>query len=302
MANRKKKGRDISGILILDKPLHISSNRAVQIVKRLYGAKKVGHTGSLDPLASGVLPICLGHGTKVSQYLLASDKTYQFTMRLGQTTTTGDVEGDVVAEMPIPEFDALTLSRLLESFTGVIQQIPPMYSALKHNGQRLYALARAGQVVERPAREVTINSLKVLSTTIDSISLEVACTKGTYVRTLAEDLGAALGCGAHVTFLRRINTGPFELNQSVTVEQLELLQGDIESLDKLLFSLDLALQDYPVISCTDEDKYNLCLGRQIHIDQLICEPLIRLNDADGRIFGLGKWSEGNQLAPVRIFA
>jgi len=302
VANRKKKGRDISGILILDKPLHISSNRAVQIVKRLYGAKKVGHTGSLDPLASGVLPICLGHATKVSQYLLASDKTYQFAMKLGQTTTTGDVEGDVVAEMPVPEVDALMLNQLLESFTGVIQQIPPMYSALKHNGQRLYALARAGKVVERPAREVTINSLKMLSKTANTLTLEVSCTKGTYVRTLAEDLGVAIGCGAHVTYLRRINTGPFELDQSVTVEQLESLQGDVESLDKLLFDLDLALQDYPVISCTDEDKYNLCLGRQIYVDQLMCQSLIRLNDSSGKIFGLGKWTQENQLAPVRIFA
>ncbi|MBV1875105.1 MAG: tRNA pseudouridine(55) synthase TruB [Cycloclasticus sp.] len=301
MADRKKKGRDISGILILDKPLNISSNHAVQRIKRLYGAKKVGHTGSLDPLASGVLPICLGHATKVSQYLLASDKTYQFTMRLGQTTSTGDVEGEVIDEKMVPVFDEATLSQLLEKFTGDIQQIPPMYSALKHNGQRLYALARQGQVVDRPARNVTIKSLTLLSKTSDSLMLEVCCTKGTYVRTLAEDIGNALGCGAHVTFLRRIKTGPFVLNEAVTLEQLELVHDDLTALDDLLHSLDMALQDYPEMSFNGDDKNHLCLGRQIQVENVICEPLIRLNDSNGKIFGLGKWDGEHQLAPIRIF-
>lgn len=301
VADRKKKGRDISGILILDKPLNISSNHAVQRIKRLYGAKKVGHTGSLDPLASGVLPICLGHATKVSQYLLASDKTYQFTMRLGQTTSTGDVEGEVIDEKMIPVFDEATLSQLLEKFTGDIQQIPPMYSALKHNGQRLYALARQGQVVDRPARNVTIKSLTLLSKTSDSLMLEVCCTKGTYVRTLAEDIGNALGCGAHVTFLRRIKTGPFVLNEAVTLEQLELVHDDLTALDDLLHSLDMALQDYPEMSFSGDDKNHLCLGRQIQVESVICEPLIRLNDSNGKIFGLGKWDGEHQLAPIRIF-
>ena len=152
MSERKKKGRDISGILILDKPLHISSSRAVQIIKRLYGAKKVGHTGSLDPLASGVLPICLGHATKVSQYLLASDKTYQFTMRLGQTTTTGDVEGEVLAERPVPSINKNDLNLILETFSGKIKQIPPMYSALKHNGRRLYDIALSLIHISEPTR------------------------------------------------------------------------------------------------------------------------------------------------------
>ena len=302
MADRKKKGRDISGILILDKPLHISSNRAVQIIKRLYGAKKVGHTGSLDPLASGVLPICLGHATKVSQYLLASDKTYHFTMKLGQTTQTGDVEGDVVLERSIPAIDDIAIDALLKEFTGGIQQIPPMYSALKHNGQRLYALAREGKVVDRPARDVTIKSLELLSKTDDSLTLEVCCTKGTYVRTLAEDLGEQLGCGAHVTYLRRIKTGPFELNEAVSIEQLESLQGDINALDQQLNTLDLALQEYPVVDCADEEVADLCLGRQVHVASLQHHPLIRLNDPKGNIFGLGKWKEGNYLAPIRIFA
>ena len=301
MADRKKKGRDISGILILDKPLNISSNHAVQRVKRLYGAKKVGHTGSLDPLASGVLPICLGHATKVSQYLLASDKTYQFTMRLGQTTSTGDVEGEVTCEKEIPDIELVLLNKLLEKFTGEIQQVPPMYSALKHNGQRLYSLARKGQTVERPPRKVTIKSLDLLSNTGDSLTLEVCCTKGTYVRTLAEDIGNALGCGAHVNFLRRIKTGPFILSEAITLEQLESTQGDLPALDGLLQSLDLALQDYPVMSVSEEDKSHLCLGRPIQVEQTMCEPLIRLNDSKGNIFGLGKGTEDHKLAPVRIF-
>ena len=301
MADRKKKGRDISGILILDKPLNISSNQAVQRVKRLFGAKKVGHTGSLDPLASGVLPICLGHATKVSQYLLASDKTYQFTMRLGQTTSTGDVEGEVVCEKKIPDIELVSLNKLLNKFTGEIQQIPPMYSALKHNGQRLYALARQGQTVERPARKVIIKSLALLSKTAHNLTLEVCCTKGTYVRTLAEDIGDALGCGAHVSFLRRIQTGPFILREAITLEQLESAQGNLLALDSLLQSLDLALQDYPMISVSEEDKAHLCLGRPIQVEQAVCEPLIRLNDSQGKIFGLGKGAKDHQLAPVRIF-
>jgi len=302
VAQRIKKGRDISGIIILDKPLNISSNHAVQRIKRLFGAKKVGHTGSLDPLASGVLPICLGHATKVSQYLLASDKSYQFTMQLGQTTTTGDVEGEVVVERPVPALDQEQLSILLESFCGTIQQIPPMYSALKHNGQRLYALARAGQVVERPPREVMIKSLILMSQTTSSLTLEVCCTKGTYVRTLAEDLGEKIGCGAHVTFLRRIKTGPFELNSSLTLEQLEAHAGDFGVLDDLLLGLDVALLEYPVVVCAEHEKADLCMGRKIDFKNLIEQPLIRLNDSQGHIFGLGKWNEEGQLAPVRIFA
>ncbi|PHS73813.1 MAG: tRNA pseudouridine(55) synthase TruB [Cycloclasticus sp.] len=301
MANRIKKGRDISGILILDKPLNISSNRAVQIVKRLYGAKKVGHTGSLDPLASGVLPICLGHATKVSQYLLASDKTYLFTMKLGETTSTGDMEGDVVQRKPLPDLSSVDISALLNEFMGVIQQVPPMYSALKHNGQRLYALARAGKTVERSSREVTIKSLTLESITADSLTLQVCCTKGTYVRTLAEDLGEALGCGAHVTFLRRIRTGSFELELSMSIEQLEAVAGDYKALDEFLQPLDMALHNYPVITCSDKSKSDLCLGRQVCIEGLSEASLIRLNDMDGNIFGLGKWVADKQLAPVRIF-
>jgi len=276
MAQRIKKGRDVSGILILDKPLNISSSQAVQRIKRLFGAKKVGHTGSLDPLASGVLPICLGHATKVSQYLLASDKSYQFTMKLGQTTTTGDIEGDVLLEREVPTIEPEQITRLLSQYCG--------------------------KVVERPARNVTIKSLQLLSADTSSLTIAVCCTKGTYVRTLAEDLGESLGCGAHVTFLRRIKTGPFELAQSLTLDQLEKHAGSFSSLDALLLGIDVALLDYPAVNCSEEDKSNLCMGRPVPHKGLPNHALMRLNDPHGKIFGLGKWSQLDQLAPVRIFA
>ncbi|MBQ0725432.1 MAG: tRNA pseudouridine(55) synthase TruB [Cycloclasticus sp.] len=302
MSNRKKKGRDISGILIVDKPLHLSSNQVVQRVKRLFAAKKTGHTGSLDPLATGVLPICLGHGTKVSQYLLASDKSYQFCMRLGETTTTGDSEGDVLLQRDVPALTEQTIDSILHQFCGEVSQVPPMYSALKHQGQRLYALARAGKKVDRPARKVTIKSLELLAQEANSLTLQVVCTKGTYVRTLAEDIGEALGCGAHVTMLRRTHAGPFELSQSVTLEQLEALKGNESELDGLLLRLDVALLDYPVLECNEQQKNDLCMGRKVMIERLEKHSLMRLNDQQGNVFGLGKWSAEGCLAPVRIFA
>ena len=301
MSNRKKKGRDVSGILVVDKPLHLSSNQVVQRVKRLFSAKKVGHTGSLDPLASGVFPICFGHGTKVSQYLLASDKSYQFCMRLGVTTSTGDSEGDILLQREVPMLTADTINTTLQQFCGEISQIPPMYSALKHQGQRLYAIARAGKVVERPARKVTIKSLDLVQQNANSLTLQVTCTKGTYVRTLAEDIGEAIGCGAHVTLLRRTEAGPFSLTQAVTLQQLEALQDNQTELDRMLCSLDVALLDYPVITCNEQQQNDLCMGRKIAIEQLPKHDLMRLNDLHGEIFGLGKWSTEGCLAPVRIF-
>lgn len=301
MSQRKKKGRDISGILILDKPLNISSNHAVQRVKRLYDAKKVGHTGSLDPLASGVLPVCLGHATKVSSYLLASDKAYQFTMKLGQTTATGDVEGEVVDERKVPDISLAELDSLISEYTGAIKQVPPMYSALKHNGQRLYALAREGKIVERPSRDVTIKSLKLISKEAEFLTFETLCTKGTYIRTLAEDLGKAIGCGAHVTFLRRLQTGPFHLTKSVTLSFLESLRGDQPALNAQLLSLDTALLDYPAVCCDEKEKSDLGFGRQVKIPGLQEYDLVRLNDQEGKIFGLGKYADTDQLAPVKIF-
>lgn len=301
MARRKKPGRDISGILIFDKPLDISSNHAVQRVKRHFFANKAGHTGSLDPLATGVLPICLGNATKVSSFLLASDKGYRFVMKLGQTTTTGDAEGEVLLERPVSEIIDADFIKLLQRFSGKLQQIPPMYSALKHNGQRLYALARRGETVERPPRDIHIKFLELVSINEQEITVDVLCSKGTYVRTLAEDIGEALGCGAHLVFLRRTKTGPFDIQASVTLEQLEACDGDYQKLDQYLLNLDVALLDYPKLTFSNEQKIRLCMGQKIIFESVPEADVIRLYDENGDIFGLGKYADVDELAPVKIF-
>ena len=225
MAGAKSKRRSIDGILIFDKPLGMSSNAALQKVRWLFNANKGGHTGSLDPLATGVLPLCLGEATKFSQYLLDADKAYVTEARLGMTTATGDAEGDVLEIKPF-NVTLADVEALLPRFTGEIDQVPPMYSALKHEGQPLYKLARAGETIERKARTITISQLKVLGLEGDRLQLEVHCSKGTYIRSLVEDIGAGLGCGAHVSALRRIKAGPFDLSQSVTLEALEALHAE----------------------------------------------------------------------------
>ena len=195
---RRKKGRDIHGIVLLDKRQGISSNKALQEVKRLYNANKAGHTGSLDPLATGLLPICLGEGTKVSAYMLDDDKRYQTVIQLGLMTDTGDVDGVVIEEKIVPEITPQQMDECLASFVGEIEQIPPMYSALKHNGKKLYELAREGITVERKARKITLYAIECLAFKDNLLTLDVRCSKGTYIRTLAEDIGHALGCGAPV--------------------------------------------------------------------------------------------------------
>ncbi|MEX0614758.1 MAG: tRNA pseudouridine(55) synthase TruB, partial [Methylophaga sp.] len=223
MARRKKSGRDLTGILIVDKPSGVSSNRVLQIVKRLYQANKAGHTGTLDPLASGVLPICLGEATKLSTHLLDADKIYQVTCRLGIATNSGDSDGEVIAEQPIPAFTIESLSLLLTDFTGQQTQIPPMFSALKHQGQPLYKLARQGIEIERKARQITIYDLQLLAVTNDSFTLEVACSKGTYIRTLVQDIAAAMGSCGHVSMLRRTAAAGYDLSQAVPLSSLETL-------------------------------------------------------------------------------
>ena len=232
MAQVKRVRRQVNGVLVLDKPRGMSSNQALQKVRWLLNAEKAGHTGSLDPLATGVLPLCFGEATKFSQYLLDADKGYETLAQLGVTTTTGDAEGEVLERRPV----ALTAEQIeaaLQEFRGPIQQIPPMYSALKKDGQPLYKLARAGEVVEREARSVTIARLELLAWHGEQLRLAVDCSKGTYIRTLVEDLGQQLGCGAHVAELRRTQAGPFDLSQTVTLETLERLHGEggAEALD-----------------------------------------------------------------------
>lgn len=234
--------RPVHGVILLDKPLGFSSNQALQKVKWLLRAEKAGHTGTLDPLATGVLPLCFGAATKFSQQHLDADKVYETTVRLGQKTSTADAEGEIIAERPV----ACTLGQVVEvldRFMGPIRQVPPMHSALKKDGKALYEYAREGETVEREPREVVIHELDMLDVQLQGdapyLRLRVACSKGTYIRTLGEDIGEALGCGGHLTALRRVQTGPFEASQCLTLEQLEAMDEDerqaaLQPIDSLL--------------------------------------------------------------------
>lgn len=270
---RKPKGRSISGLFLLDKPQGLSSNSALQRVKRLYGAAKAGHTGALDPLATGLLPVCLGEATKFSQYLLDSDKRYLTTAKLGQRTDTCDAEGEITEEKPVPQdltpeqVEAL----LLEHFSGEIEQVPPVYSALKLNGQPLYKLARQGIEVEVKPRQVRIHEIKLLALREDEVDLEIFCSKGTYIRSIVEDLGLLLGCGAHVTVLRRLQTGPFHADQMMTLEQLQSLaepradeaENSIhQRLDALLLSAWSPVAQLPALELTAEEMNRMRVGQR----------------------------------------
>ncbi|MCN4143835.1 MAG: tRNA pseudouridine(55) synthase TruB [Thiohalomonas sp.] len=260
---RKKKGRLVNGILVLDKATGISSNAALQKVKRLYHAQKAGHTGSLDPLATGVLPICLGEATKVSHYLLDADKRYRAKCVLGSVTTTGDSDGEIIDTKPISELNKTQILDLLASFEGEQDQTPPMFSALKHNGRPLYEYARKGIEIERKSRRITLFEIKLLDfSTVNKsadkpafIEIEVHCSKGTYIRTLCEDIGQAIGCGAHISTLRRLTSGPFSLSQAITIKQLyeqfnpddELDEVKQRQMDELLLSTETAIEQIPSV-------------------------------------------------------
>ncbi len=233
-SNTQSSKRHVDGMLLLDKPAGITSNAALQEIKRLFQAKKAGHGGSLDPLATGMLPICFGRATKLSQGLLTADKSYVVTAKLGVKTTTSDAEGEIISERPVPEISKADLDQRLDRFRGVISQIPSMYSALKYKGQPLYKLARQGITVERKPRELTIHKLCILDLSDDLMQLEIHCSKGTYVRTLVDDIGEMIGCGAHVIALRRFRVGDFKESDLVTYEHLFQYRNDLEELDKFL--------------------------------------------------------------------
>ena len=302
MGRRNKKGRDITGIIVIDKPTGRSSNHVLQQVKRLFDAKKAGHTGSLDPLATGVLPICLGEATKVSSYLLDADKRYQVRCQLGVTTDSGDSDGNVVSEQAIPSLTKNNLLDIIPQFLGEQQQVPPMYSALKYQGQPLYKLARKGIEVERKARTVTIYDIQLLELTGDSFVLDVTCSKGTYIRTLVEDISHALNTGGHVTMLRRVAAAGYDLEQAITIEQLEQFaeQGQ-EILDLQLLPTEEALSDWPSIAIDDEMVVALRHGQCIHVEQTYQQPQVRLFDTDKQFLGLGEMSENGDIAPKRVF-
>lgn len=303
MSRSRKTGRDVSGILLLDKPEGWTSNRALQAVKRLYRARKAGHCGSLDPLATGLLPICLGEATKVSAFLLEGDKHYSTTCRLGLKTTTGDADGEVTEERPVGEITAARLEAALGALRGDVDQIPPMHSALKYKGRRLYALAREGVEVERAPRRIHIERLELLHRGEESLELDIFCSKGTYIRTLVEDLGERLGCGAHVTALRRIGVAPLKAPEMVTLEALEARAAqDSEAIDRLLLPVDAALADWPAVELSTSLAFYLGQGRAVRVPGAPTKGVVRLYGPGQRFAGLGEALGDGRVAPRRLIS
>lgn len=302
MGRRHVKGRDVNGILLLDKPAGITSNDALQQVKRLYFARKAGHTGSLDPLASGVLPICMGEATKVSAFLLDADKRYEVRCQLGVRTATADAEGEVLETRPVADYSEQQIEAVLKQFRGEIEQVPPMYSALKHEGQRLYKLARQGVEVEREARPVTIYELTMTGRGADWVDIRVHCSKGTYVRTLAEDIGERLGCGAHVSELRRTAVGPYaDEGQLVTLDRLrELKANDMPAMDKLLLPLETALTQWPGVELSADAAFYLRQGQPVLVPRAPTSGWVRLYVGNRSFLGMGEILDDGRVAPRRL--
>ncbi len=304
MGRRKNKGRNVSGVLLLDKPQGCSSNHILQKVKRLFGAAKAGHTGSLDPLATGMLPICFGEATKISAFLLDSDKRYHLTCQLGVTTTTGDAEGEVIETMDACSITEQDIKTVLAEFIGEIEQIPPMFSALKHNGERLYKLARQGIEVERKARKVTIYDIEYISLVKDEqqrvfLELEVSCSKGTYVRTLVEDIAKKLHSGAHITALRRLSVGPYS-GEMKTVEQLMTLaeQGN-KVLDACLQPIDSGVAHWPDVHLGSDAAFYVKQGQAVMVPHAPTKGWVRIYDQD-HFLGLGEIQDDGMVAPRRM--
>ncbi|VAW53172.1 tRNA pseudouridine(55) synthase [hydrothermal vent metagenome] len=304
MGRRKNKGRNISGVLLLDKPQGGSSNHALQKVKRLFGAAKAGHTGSLDPLATGMLPVCFGEATKISAFLLDADKRYRLKCQLGVSTTTGDTEGEVVDTKDVSTISQKTVEDILPAFLGEIEQVPPMYSALKHNGERLYKLARQGIEVERKARKVTIYDIEFLALGTNSadqliLELEVGCSKGTYVRTLVEDIAKKLDCCAHITALRRLSVGPYE-GEMMTMDQLmELAEQGHDALDESLQPVDSGVANWPDVHLAADAAFYVQQGQAVMVPHAPTQGWVRIYD-QSQFLGLGEIQDDGMVAPRRM--
>ncbi len=310
---RRRQGRDVDGVIVLDKPHGWSSNNAVQRVKRLFTARKVGHTGSLDPLATGVLPLCLGEATKFSQYLLDSDKRYLTKVRLGVATDSGDADGKVIAERKVADITRERIDAALDAFRGKIEQVPSMFSAVKHQGQPLYKLARLGIEVERQARTITVYRNHIVDVADDRLILDIHCSKGTYVRTLAHDLGEVLGCGAHVYQLRRTEAGPYGEDDLVTVEELEFAREQ-GRLDDRLYPIATAVGQWPSIRLTAAPAFYLKQGQPVLVPHAPTTGWVRLyeeslsekigapraSDCNGRFIGVGEILDDGRVAPRRL--
>lgn len=303
MARRRRTGCDITGLVIVDKPSGPSSNQVLQQVRRLFNANKAGHTGNLDPLASGVLPICLGEATKLSGYLLDADKCYQVRCQLGVLTDTGDSEGQTLSHKTIPEFTSAQLTELLDTFVGQQWQVPPMFSALKYQGQPLYKLARKGVEVERKPRAVTIYSIDLLKQQADSFELLVSCSKGTYIRTLVEDIAVALGTVGHVTMLRRTQAAGFSLADTVSLTALQALAAQSNAaLMTRLIAAETALPDWPECLLDHAQVSQLRVGQAVVLEAASACATVRLFDEHRQFFGLGQISEQGVLTSIRLFA
>lgn len=302
MSKPRKRGRDIHGVFLLDKPQGMSSNDIMQKVKRIFQANKAGHTGALDPLATGMLPICLGEATKFSQFLLDADKRYLVTAKLGERTDTSDAEGQIVEtrEVKVKTSEILTA---LEQFRGNILQVPTMFSALKHNGKPLYEYARQGITVEREARPITIFELNFIEYNAPYLTLEVHCSKGTYIRTLVDDLGEALGCGAHVTMLRRTAVADYPTEKMLDWHALQSLaeQQDLSLLDALLLPMDTAVAKLPALTLNESQTQGIGFGQRVKFDNPNrLQGQVRLFSHENRFLGVAVIDENNVIRPQRL--
>ena len=306
MARRQRNNhlRPVNGILLLDKPAGVTSNAALQTVKKLYRARKAGHTGSLDPLATGLLPICFGEATKISGFLLDADKDYLVTCKLGERTNTGDAEGEILETRPVEAVTAKQVQKAMQGFIGDIEQIPPMYSALKHKGERLYKLARQGIEVERESRPVTIFDMEMLDFALPEATFRVHCSKGTYVRTLIEDMGEVLGCGAHVIGLRRLGVGPFDSSGMIEMDALQALAADgmagLASMDKLLLPLERGLTHWPDVRLSGDAAFYLRQGQPVLVPNAPTDGWVRIYEGESSFMGMGEILDDGRVAPRRL--
>ncbi|WP_104041000.1 tRNA pseudouridine(55) synthase TruB [Vibrio hyugaensis] len=305
---RRRKGRPINGVILLDKPTGISSNDALQKVKRIFFAEKAGHTGALDPLATGMLPICLGEATKFSQFLLDSDKRYRVIAKLGERTDTSDSDGEVVETRPI-DVDLAKLESCIDTFRGESDQVPSMFSALKYQGKPLYEYARKGIEVPRESRKITVYEIVLHRFEGDEVEMEVHCSKGTYIRTIVDDLGEMLGCGAHVTMLRRTGVAKYPYEKMVTLEQLnELLEqahrdevAPKELLDPLLLPMDTAVEDLPEVNLNAELTNLVQHGMSVQVFGAPAGTPLRMTSGEEKLFiGVAELSDDGKVAPKRL--
>ena len=299
---RNRKGRDLSGVVVLDKPRDMTSSDAVQHVKSSFNARKVGHTGSLDPLATGVLPLCFGEATKFSRFLLTADKKYWVKLKLGIRTASGDADGDVVEERSTDGVTQDRIQHALESFRGEIDQIPSMYSAIKYRGKPLYKYARQGVEIERESRRINVYSIELSTFSGSEMTLRVHCSKGTYVRTIVDDLGEQLGCGAHVVELRRLMAGPFKESDMVTFEEIETARVD-GSLDELLAPISSAVSQWPAVRLSATSAYYIRQGQPVLVPHAPSEGWVQLREScsnDEWFLGMGEIMEDGRVAPRRL--